>query len=162
MKNHVIVCSMCLLLGGCVSVSLPGKKVVSAKDVSFEAPPSPFKEIKMANVDKAWLSDKTANTISYFSECGNSADPSLESLESDALSAMNDVNVLQSETREFNGRESRHTVITGKLDGVPVKMSLVLLKKNGCNYTLSYGGTAAQFPQEESAFENFKKNFRAP
>jgi hypothetical protein len=162
MKNHFIVCSMFLLLGSCVSVNLPGKKVVSAKDVSFEAPSSPFKEIKMANVDKAWLSDKTANTISYFSECGNTADPSLESLESDALSAMNDINVLKSENVQFNGRESRQTLVSGKLDGVPVKMSLILLKKNGCNYTLSYGGTASQFSQEESSFENFKRNFRAP
>lgn len=162
MKNHIIVCSMFILLGGCVSVSLPGKKVVSAQDVAFDAPASPFKEIKMSNVDKAWLSGKTANTISYFSECGNTADPSLETLESDALSAINDLQVIKSDDIQFNGREARQTIATGKLDGVPVKMSLVLLKKNGCNYTLSYGGTAAQFSQEEAAFENFKRNFRAP
>lgn len=162
MKNHFLVCSMFILLGGCVSVSLPGKKVISAKDVQFEAPSSPYKEIKMAGVDKAWLSERSGNTISYFSECGNSADPSLEILESDALSAINDLTVLKADTKEFNGRESRQTVAAGKLDGIPVKMSLVLLKKNGCNYTLSYGGTAAQFDQEQTAFENFKRNFRAP
>lgn len=162
MKNHFIICILFLLLGSCVSVSLPGKKVVSATDVHFDAPPSPFKEIKMANVDKAWLSGKTANTISYFSECGNPADPSLETLETDALSAINDIDVLKSENVQYNGREARQTIVAGKLDGVPVKMSLLLLKKNGCNYTLSYGGTASQFLQEESLFENFKRNFKAP
>lgn len=153
---------MFLLLGSCVSVSLPGKKVISAKDVAYESPSSPFKEFKMTNVDKAWLSERTGNTISYFSECGNMADPSLEILESDALAAMNDVDVLKSENILFNGREARQTLASGKLDGVAVKMSLLLLKKNGCNYTLSFGGTAAQFVHEESIFEQFKKNFRAP
>ncbi|WII72403.1 hypothetical protein QJS83_00795 [Bdellovibrio sp. 22V] len=153
---------MSLLLGSCVSVKLPGGKVTSAKDVTFTAPPSPFQEIKADSSDKAWLSGKTGNTISFLSECGGGADPSLEQLEVDSLGAINKVKVLQSDETMFNGRAARQSTAQGQIDGVSVQMALLVFKKNGCNYTLSYGGVAKQFSVEEDVFEKFKQSFKAP
>ena len=162
MRNHLKYFIMSLLLSSCVSVELPSGKITSAKDVTYNAPNGAFNEIKAKNADKTWQSQKTGNTISYLSECGNNADPSLQSIETESLSAISKLEVLKSETTSFNGREARQSITTGTVDGVPVAMSLVIFKKNGCNYTLSYGGLEKQFNLEQAEFEKFKQSFKAP
>lgn len=161
MRNHVFVCIMSLLLGSCVSVNLPGRKSVPAKGVEFSAPGAPYRAIKSVNSDKAWLSERTGNTISFASDCGG-ADPSLQQMETESLLALSNLEITSSETLMFNGREARKSVSAGTVDGVPVKLSLLVFKKNNCNYVLSYGGVAAQFDAETSYFENFIARFKAP
>lgn len=153
---------MSLLLSSCVSVELPSGKTKPAKDVTFSEPSSPFSSIKSKSADHAWQSSKTGNTISFLSECGGTADPSLQSLETESLSALNKLEILKTETKTFNGREARQTISAGTIDGVPVALALVVFKKNGCNYTLSYGGVEKQFNSELSVFEKFKDGFKAP
>lgn len=153
---------MILLLSGCVSVELPNSKTTSAKDVQWSAPGGQFKEIKATNADKTWLSSRTGNTISFLSECGNAADPSLQTLESESLSALGKINTISSKIYDFNGRAARNSVSTGEVDGVPVQLELLVFKKNGCNYTLSYGGVMKQYDAEHKNFEDFKQNFKAP
>ncbi|MNT62031.1 hypothetical protein D3C72_1997190 [compost metagenome] len=70
--------------------------------------------------------------------------------------------MLSSEVTQFNGREAQRTIATGDIDGVPVKLSLMIFKKNNCNYTLSYGGVAKEFVREDRYFDEFLKSFKAP
>ena len=153
---------MILLTSGCVSVELPNSKTTSAKDVKWSEPGGQFKEIKATNADKTWLSSRTGNTISYLSECGNSADPSLQALEAESLSALGKINPISNKVYDYNGRAARSSVSSGEVDGVPVQLELLVFKKNGCNYTLSYGGVMKQFDVEQKIFEDFKANFKAP
>jgi hypothetical protein len=162
MRKHYLICIMILSMSGCVSVELPNSKTTSAKDVQWKAPGSPFKEIKATNADKTWLSSRTGNTISFLSECGNAADPSLQSLESESLSALGKITPISSRIYDFNGRAARNSVSSGEVDGVPVQLELLVFKKNGCNYTLSYGGVMKQYEAEHKIFEDFKQNFKAP
>lgn len=162
MRNHSIVCIMSLLLGSCVSFNLGSGKVTSAKDVQWREPSSPFEEIDSDHSDKAWISKNTGNTISYVSECGNNSEPGLQQMESEAMSAINNLTVLRSDETTFNGRAARMSVAQGTLDGVPVKMAFLVFKKNNCSYTLSYGGVEKQFSTEENYFEDFKNGFKAP
>lgn len=162
MRNHSIVFILFLLLGSCVSVQLPGGKVTSAKDVQLTPPPPPFKEITSSNSDKAWLSQKTGNTISYLSECGNTNEPTLQQIEMDSLSALSNVQSLKNEDLNYNGRAARLSTHKGDLDGVPVQLTLLIFKKNGCSYTLSFGGLSAKFASEETQFKSFIESFRAP
>lgn len=162
MRNHFIVCIMSLLLGSCVSVQLPGGKVISAKDVELKAPPPPFKEIASANSDKAWISEISGNTVSYLSECGSTHEPSLQQIEGESLSALTGLQQLKVEDLTFNGRAARKSTSKGDLDGVPVQISLLIFKKNGCTFTLSYGGVASRFTDEEGHFNAFLQSFKAP
>lgn len=162
MRNHLVVCIMSLLLGSCVSVQFPGGKSAPAKDVEYKAPAAPYKEITTSKADKTWLSSKTGNTISYLSECGNGSDPSLSQIENESLSALSNLEVVKSEALTYNSRAAHQTVAHGEVDGIPVQISLLVFKKNGCNYTLSYGGVKEQFASEQLSFEEFKRNFKAP
>jgi len=152
---------MGLLLSSCVSVQLPNGKTTSAKDVQYKEPEEPFDSIKAVNADKTWQSKKTGNTISYLSDCGGS-DPSLQSIEADSLSALNNMKIVSTENLIYNGREARQSISTGDIDGVPVQLALMIFKKNGCNYTLSYGGIQKQFKSELKFYETFKAEFKAP
>ena len=162
MRNQLVVCFLSLTLTTCVSVQLPGGKSEPAKGVNLQVPSSPFKEIQSPQIDKSWQSTKTGNTISYFSTCGSSADPSLESLESDALNALNKMEVQSSDEVSFNGRSALQSLAKGHLDGVPVQISVLVFKKNNCNYTLTYGGIEQNFNTEVNVFESFKNSFKAP
>jgi hypothetical protein len=162
MRNHLVVCTLSLLLVTCVSVQMPGGKTQPAEGVSFQSPAAPFKEIQSPQIDKSWQSKATGNTISYFSNCGGTADPSLESLEKDALNALNDLEVVHSEGFNFNGRAARKSLGKGQIDGVPVQLSVLVFKKNSCNYTLTYGGLEKNFKTELKAFDQFTQTFKAP
>lgn len=135
---------------------------MSAKDLDFKTPSTPFKEITISNSDKAWLSDTTGNTISYLSECGGSSELSLQQIETDSLSALSNLEVLKVEEFTYNARAARQSLSQGQIDGVPVQISILVFKKNGCNFTLSYGGTKKNFEAEKHFFDMFKDGFKAP
>ena len=162
MKSKITLLILNLLLSGCVSVKIGGAKGVPASGVVLEEPTAPFKEIKSANADRAWLSGKTGNTISYFSECGNSADPSLQQLQDDALTALVDYKVVKEQDLTFNDRAAHKVTAQGQVDGVDVQISLLVFKRNGCNFTLSYGGVQKNFSKEEAVFQKFNDKFKAP
>jgi hypothetical protein len=133
-----------------------------AKDVQFQVPEKPFQEIKVLTADKAWLSAETGNTISFLSECNGNVDPTLEQLQNESLTVLDKLKILQAKNLEFNGREALRTEAQGEVDGVPVKMELLIFKKNNCNYTLSFGGVLKRFNTEKKYFDKFTESFKAP
>lgn len=166
MKNHLlrnfIFCSGVFLMGACVSVKIPTGTGTPAKDVKYNNPAKPYEEIKVSTADKAWLSSKTGNTISFLSDCNGNADPTLQQLESEPLAVLDKLKILKTDNVNFNGREALHTFAQGEVDGVPVKTALIVFKKNNCNYTLSYGGLLKNFDEEAKHFEKFSESFKAP
>lgn len=151
--------SACVL--SCVSVKIPSASGTPAKDVKYDNPAAPYSEIKVNTADKAWLSSSTGNTISFLSECNSSEDPSLEELANDNLGVLDNLKILKSDKGEFNGREALFTIAQGDVDGVLVGTRLVIFKKNGCNYTLSYGGVWKTFESERKVFDGFVSSFKA-
>lgn len=151
-----------LIVGACVSVKIPTGSGARAKDVKYSIPEKPFRDIENAAADQAWISEKTGNTISYVSECNGSADPTLQQLENDTLGVLNKLTVTESKEADFNGRTARSTVAEGEVDGVAVKTELLIFKRNGCNYTLSYGGILKNFEAERRHFQKFTQGFHAP
>ena len=160
MKNHLVIAT--LLLSGCVTVDVAPKKAESAQNVMYADPAPPFKSSANKSTDRLWISAKSGNTISYLSECGGSQEPTLEQLENEALGSLIDMKILSSEKIDYNNREALKTLAEGKVDGVKVKMNLLTLKKNNCNYTLVYGGVAKKFDAEQSYFQTFLESFKAP
>lgn len=166
MKNHhfrnLIFCGLVLFTGACVSVKIPTGSGTPAKDIKFDKPASPYEEIKVISGDRAWLSSKTGNTISFLSDCNGSSDPTLQQLESEPLGVLDKLKIIETKTITYNGREALNTEAQGEVDGVAVKTTLLVFKKNNCNYTLSYGGLLKNFENEKKHFQTFAENFKAP
>ena len=57
--------------------------------------------------------------------------------------------ILEQKIVPFDRREAMHTVAQAKLDGVPMKFAVCVLKKDGCVYDLAYMAAPARFERGE-------------
>jgi hypothetical protein len=131
-------------------------------DIQFIIPKKPFQEHRLPSSDKAWLSTVTANIISFTSECSLKSDPSLETLVHESIESLDHVEILENETINFNNREAIRTFAKGKIDGIPLAMKTLIFKKNGCNYRIMLSGLVNKIDKDQSQFEEFLREFKAP
>ena len=59
----------------------------------------------------------------------------------------------------LDGREALRVLLTAKLDGIPRRCLLYVLKKDGCVYDLQFEAPEASFQAGLPAFEAFVKGF---
>lgn len=150
-----------LALPGCITIGV-SKGPEPAKNIEYQEPQHPFKEEKSKTGDRVWISKSTGNTISFISDCSASSDPSLDILETEALSGIEKIEVLESQSHEYNQRSAKETLATGYVDGIAVKIKVLTFKKNSCNYNLLFAGKKSKFDSELTYFNNFKESFKAP
>ncbi len=150
------------IFSACVSVTLGKDKNKRADDIHYKAPSTPFKEMEVKGADEAWQNKSNGNTISFLSTCNDAADPSLEAVQGDLLSALDDLHVLSSERQTFNSRLALATEAEGFVDGVRTRLATLVFKKNNCIYALSYVGVDKTFADDRSRFHEFVKTFEAP
>jgi hypothetical protein len=150
------------MLQGCISVNLGPKGPSKSKNVIFQAPSAPFKQIKGSPADGAWQNPENGNSISYLSTCNEEADPSLDAATDEMISAFADTKPLSQKKFEFDGREALDTEAEARVEGVPTKIRTLVFKKNGCLYTLSLIGISKSFAKGEKPFDDFVKGFQAP
>ena len=152
------------IFSGCFSVDTllapPAPK--KADGLVLNPPKNNFKEIKNSTVDQAWQNSKNGNTIAYLSECFVKADIPLKTIEEENLEAMTNIEVVEDQDTTYNDREALFSTVNGKVDGVDVRLRLILFKKNSCTYTLSYVGRTKYFLVDENAFKTFVEDFKAP
>jgi hypothetical protein len=67
--------------------------------------------------------------------------------------------VLTEEVVPFNGREAMHTVMVAKLDGVPQKFDVWVLKKDKCVYDLYYFARPDRFEAGVAEFRAVVQGF---
>lgn len=161
--SNALAISFFLNLAGCVSVSLGPKKAESAKDVKMMPPPGVhFSEFVSPDADHAWKDSAHGTSISYKSTCNDSSDSSLEGMQQSTIYGLENIKILKSSRIPYNGREALNSVIEGKLDGVATKIELLILKKNSCNYILSYVALDKSFDVDNKYFKTFIESFEAP
>jgi hypothetical protein len=145
---------------GCVSLKFGPGPASKGDNYNMTAPSKPFRPIDHAGFDQAWKSDVTGNSIAIASECGATDDATLMFMSNESLGAVQDAKNIQYKTLSMEAREALQTDADGQVDGVPVKVQFLHLKKNGCNYTFVFTGRGSRFLEELNHFENFKNSFR--
>lgn len=146
----------------CVTVNVGNRDAQKADGVRFKQPDSSFEEYDDKSVDRAWRNRTNGNTISFYSECGDPGDPPLDQVVNGVLSGLNRIKIEISETTEIQGREARHVLASGHVDGVATRIELNVFKRNQCLYILSYVGVDQKFDENRTNFAKFVKEFRAP
>lgn len=147
----------------CVSVNLGApNRARRAEGISLRAPSSPFTKQSRDDVDAAWKNESNGNVISYISDCQDPSDPPLDSIVQGVLSGLNQLEIDSRETVTIQGREGRRVSASGKVDGVPSKIDLLVFKRNTCIYVLSYVGVSEAFAADRARFQSFVEGFRAP
>lgn len=145
----------------CVSVGLKQKAADKSKSYSFTQPSGNFEKIKSVQADLAFQDPTTGHTIAMISECSDSLDPSIESLESEITSSIQNAKAISQTEVMTNSRSGRHSLFSGTMDGVPVNIEILVFKKSSCAYTLTLMGREKGFENQRKYFENFKKGFKA-
>lgn len=147
-------------------IGLPGK----------DWKPYPEKE---SGVQVAWLSQKSSSVIQVRSQCAEHGDSSLEMFTAHIGADFGNWQVRELDTGEKDrrgrpitepvqknfrlaGRTAMRSTVDAELDGVPISLEVVVLKKDGCLFDLTLISPPNAFDSEMPAFDRVVKGFRFP
>ena len=130
-------------------------RIYETKDTSYQIGElsSDWKRIDIKGGDLAYWNESIKTTITVNSTCtknNEKAKYSLRALSEQLLVGIADKELVSGKEIDLNGEKALVSVYSGKLQGVPVKLGMVVIKNGQCIYDF----TSASSPQ------NFDAGFR--
>lgn len=141
-----------LVVGAACTEGLKGEYFKKG-DVQYrvaELDQNTWKKVGFADNDLAWLGPNGA-LLAMNATCKDYGDPSLEVLTNHLLMGFTDKQLVERKTFVLDGRDALESTYTAKLDGVPIDISVAVLKKDGCVHDFTYvapQGKGAQYRAE--------------
>ncbi len=125
------------------------------------APPGgPWERVSISGNDLAW-EGAAGEVIAVNALCSEHGDPSLQVLTNHLLMGFEDRTVRERETLQLAGRAALRTRVGASLDGVKRELELLVLKKDGCVYDLSYLAPPSTFDARLPDFHAVVESFEA-
>lgn len=97
--------------------------------------------------------DSRSTTITVNVSCRRVGDAPLEVLTNHLLFGLTEREFESRQLVPLLGREAERAVVTAKLDGVPIKIATMVLKRNRCVYDAFYAAAPERFDQHRAEFE---------
>ena len=120
-----------------------------------------WRRIQLSENDLAWVARDSGDILAVNATCKEHGDPSLEVLTTHLLFGFRDHELLDRRTEPLDGREALRSKYHAKLDGVPIELELVVLKKNGCVHDFSFiAPLATASAEHHEAFDVLVARFR--
>ena len=108
----------------------------------------------------AFRDERDGASIVLNGRCGaDGEDVPLEALTQHLFIRFTEREIVEQKVVPFDHREAMRTVLTAKLDGVPMKFEVWVLKKDGCVYDLAYLASPSHFSHGAGEFERFVQGF---
>lgn len=127
---------------------------------SVVEPRGAWRRIQASEAALAYRNDQVRGSILINARCGlDGDDVPLVSLTQHLFLQFTEREIDTQEVVPFDGREAMHTVMNAKLDGVPMRYDVWVLKKDGCVYDLLYLAPAGGFDAGRGAFEDLVRGF---
>ncbi len=124
-----------------------------------EIPPD-WNQVGLRENDLAFVSKDKAHSMAVNSTCEGHEDASLQVLTQHLLAGFTERQLVNQEARPMDGRDSLRSHYIAKLDGVPIELLLVVMKKDGCVYDLTYLSPRGRFEDKRADFEQLLDRFR--
>lgn len=165
-RRHVIRRPLLLLpavllgIAGC-SAGLQGD-VFHGEGFAFRIGPLPesWRRIDISHAALAFRDERDDGSIVVNARCGvDGEDVPLEALTQHLFLRFTERTIEEQKVFPFDRREAMRTVLTAKLDGVPMKFEVWVLKKDGCVYDLAFMAPAPRFARGAEEFERFARGF---
>jgi hypothetical protein len=122
--------------------------------------PESWRRVEVSHAALAFRDDRDGATVVVNARCGLDAeDVPLESLTQHLFLRFTEREILEQAVIPFDQREAMRTVVTAKLDGVPMKFDVWVLKKDGCVYDFAYMTAPPRFLRGAEEFERFVRGF---
>ncbi|MCS6902397.1 MAG: hypothetical protein RMJ98_22340 [Myxococcales bacterium] len=110
----------------------------------------------------AFRDEGARSTILVNGRCGQDGDDvPLTALTAHLFLRFTERKVDEEKLVPFDGREALHTVMTAKLDGVPMRFEVVVTKKDGCVYDFVLIASPETFDSARPKFQRFVDGFHA-
>lgn len=122
--------------------------------------PASWSRVKLGKAMVAFYNEDLGSTISTDSFCDQAYDDApLASLTQQLMPGMQEIKTLSEESFMLGDRGALRTILTATMDGLPVKLSLVVVKKNWCLFDFFLVSNEAHFAAAEKDFEKFYQGF---
>jgi hypothetical protein len=123
--------------------------------------PEDWRRVRLRNNDLAFFQDESGHAMAVNSTCKDHGDPPLDVLTRHLLMGFTEPQQVSQETTVVDEREALRSHYLAKLDGVPVELLLVVLKKDNCVYDLQYVAPLGRFGARVADFESLVRGFHA-
>lgn len=157
---------LALAVHGCAASATFDGAVYRGRDVSFRVPlvPASWRRVSLPAADLAFRDEAHDASVLINSRCLVSDwDAPLVALTDHLILGTTARQIAREETIPFDGREALHTLLEARLDGVPMRYDIFVLKKDGCVYDLVYvsppSGAATLAAGGFAEFEAFVRGF---
>jgi hypothetical protein len=120
-----------------------------------------WRPLDVESNDVAYIANDSPHSVAINATCTPDGDASLEVLTQHLLIGFTDRELVGEEAAPMDGRDSLRSHYRAKLDGVPVEMLLVVLKKDGCVYDFTYLSPPGRFDEKRKSFERVLSQFHA-
>lgn len=133
-------------------------------EVAFRVGPVPptWHPIDVSEARIAFRDDAAQTLIAVGGRCNQDGDDvPLESLTHHLFLQFTEREVAEQERFMLDGREALRTELSAKLDGVPRRFTIVVLKKDGCVYDFMLVAPPGEDPATRAAFDRFVTGFAA-
>ncbi|MBL9037920.1 MAG: hypothetical protein JNG84_05325 [Archangium sp.] len=120
---------------------------------------STWRQVRFADNDLAW-SHGSGVMMSANATCDGHGDPSLEVLTQHLLFGFSERELVSRGLETLDGREALRSRYVAKLDGVPVDLELVVVKKNGCVHDFTLIAPVGKGEAAQGAFSSLVSGFR--
>lgn len=163
-RAHWVTLAMLVLSAACASAPQLDGNVYRGEGFAFRFDPPEVEGTGWRRLEHshalAYRHDAKQASILIHGRCGlDSDDVPLVALKNHLFLQFTEREVHAEEVVPFDGREALHTQLTAKLDGVPMRYDVWVLKKNGCVYDLLYAAPPDQFDAGHGTFERLVAGF---
>lgn len=152
-----------LVIGASVVATLAacGKSAVTGKVVDFSHGPLPaeWKKTEVKGLAVAYYHSGYGATAGVAPGCEGISDSTLESLAQQELIGLEQREMLEEKRVTVDGREAVEWVVKGSVDGVEMRVNLVVFRKDGCVYDLNLVSRPETFSQARTDFQAFVAGF---
>jgi hypothetical protein len=145
----------------CSGASFDGR-IYRGKGFSFRIDPVPPSWVRIDAPDAAlaFRDEAHGSTVLLQARCGlDGDDVPLAALTQHLFLLFTERHIELESLVPFDGREAMHTVLGAKLDGVPLRYDVWVVKKDGCVYDLVYFAPAGGFEAGRPAFQQLVQSF---
>jgi hypothetical protein len=138
-------------------------QVLSKPGVRYHvgALPPVWERVKLSNNDLAWYTEDTGHALSVNSNCQEHEDAPLDVLTRHLIMGFTERLEVEQQKVVVDEREALRSRYRAKLDGVPVELLFLVLKKDHCVYDFTYVAPLGRFEDRVEDFETLVRGFRS-
>jgi hypothetical protein len=119
-----------------------------------------WRRVDFADNDLAWLANESGHVVAINATCSDHEDPQLDVLTKHLVMGFTDREWLSQTPFTLDGRAALRSKVRARLDGVPMSLELVVMKKNGCVHDFEYISPVGHEAEHQAAFDALVNGFK--